>query len=131
MSIIGNFVRDAKTDTYTGEIVTLTFNRSDVQIKPNEKAGDNRPDYRVIGQTPHGTVEFGAAWKRTSEAGRDYLSVEIDDPALSGSMNAALFIAENGDTATLRWTRPRPKKAAEPPVAEATAAAPKARKKAA
>jgi uncharacterized protein (DUF736 family) len=110
MSIIGNFVRNAKADTYTGEIVTLTFSRSDVQIKPNEKPGDKRPDYRVVGQTTHGPVEFGAAWKRTSEGGRDYLSVEIDDPALSSPLNSALFTAEGGETATLVWTRPKPRK---------------------
>jgi uncharacterized protein (DUF736 family) len=52
-------------------------------------------------------VEFGAAWKRTSERGQDFLSVSIDDPALQASLNAALFVAEGGETATLVWTRPK------------------------
>jgi len=109
MSIIGNFKHDAKAGTYTGDIVTLTFNRTDVQFKPNEKSGERQPDYRIVGKTTHGTVEFGAAWKKTSEKGQDFLSVEIDDPALPGSLNAALFTAKDGETATLVWTRPKAK----------------------
>jgi len=109
MSIIGNFKHDAKADTYTGDIVTLTFNRTDVQFTPNSnKSGEKQPDYRVVGKTPHGTVEFGSAWKKSSEKG-EFLSVSIDDPALSGSLNAALFTAEDGEKATLRWTRPKAK----------------------
>ena len=131
MSIIGNFRRNEKTDTYTGEIVTLTFSRTDVQFTPNENPGEKGPDYRITGKTAHGTVEFGAAWKRTSERGQGFLSVSIDDPALSGTLNAALFTAEDGESATLVWTRPKPKKAPEPTVAEAPTAAPKSRKKAA
>ena len=111
MSIIGNFKHDAKADTFTGEIVTLTFSRTDVQFTPNENAGEKSPDYRITGKTAHGRVEFGAAWKRTSERGQEYLSVSIDDPALSGGLNAALFTAEDGESATLVWTRPKAKKA--------------------
>jgi uncharacterized protein (DUF736 family) len=109
MSIIGNFKRDTKTDTYTGEIVTLTFSRKDVHFTPNQKSGEKQPDYRIVGKTAHGSVEFGSAWKKTSEKG-PFLSVSIDDPALSGTLNAALFDAKDGDTATLRWTRPKAKK---------------------
>lgn len=111
MSIIGMFKHDAKTDSYTGEIATLTFSRKDVQFKTNEKSSDKEPDYRIVGKTAHGTVEFGAAWKRKSEKGQAFLSVAIDDPALTGPLNAALFTAEEGDTATLVWTRPKAKKA--------------------
>lgn len=113
MSVIGNFKHDAKTGTYTGDIVTLTFSRSDVQFKPADKASDKEPDYRITGTTAHGEVEFGAAWKRTSEKGQDYLSVSIDDPALTSGLNAALFAAEDGKTATLVWTRPKAKKEAK------------------
>ena len=109
MAIIGNFKKDAKSDCFTGDIVTLTFNRTGVQFKPNEKSGEKEPDYRISGKTAHGVVEFGAAWKRTSEGGREFLSVSIDDPALPGALNAALFTAEDGEAATLVWNRPKPK----------------------
>jgi uncharacterized protein (DUF736 family) len=108
--IIGNFLYEAETDTYAGDVTTLTFNRSSVQLKPVEKSGDKEPDYRVVAQTPHGTVEFGAAWKRKSEKGQDFLSVSIDDPALSGALNAALFPGESGETAVLVWNRRKPGK---------------------
>lgn len=105
MSTIGQFRRDPKADTYSGEIVTLTFSRQDVQFTLNEKSGEKEPDYRVVGKTLHGPVEFGAAWKRTSEKGQAYLSVTLDDPTLSGTLNAALFDVAGSDTATLVWTR--------------------------
>jgi uncharacterized protein (DUF736 family) len=107
--IIGNFKRNAKADTYTGDVSTLTFNRDNVQLTPNAKSNDKEPDYRIVAKAGTGTVEFGAAWKRTSERGQDFLSVSIDDPALPGSLNAALFTAEDGESATLVWTRPKSK----------------------
>jgi uncharacterized protein (DUF736 family) len=111
--IIGNFKHDAKANTYAGDITTLTFHRNDVQLRPVEKkSAEKEPDYRVIAKTASGTVEFGAAWKRTSDRGQEFLSVSIDDPSLSGALNAALFPAENGEDATLVWNRLKPKKKA-------------------
>ena len=114
--IIGNFKYDAKADTYAGDVTTLTFQRSNVQLRPTEKSGEKEPDYRIVAESEFGTVEFGAAWRRTSEKGQDFLSVSIDDPALSGSLNAALFATENGKTAVLVWTRPKAKAPAKAPV---------------
>lgn len=105
--IIGNFKHDAEGDTFAGNVTTLTFHRDNVQLVPNDKKGEREPDYRVVAATASGTVEFGAAWKRTSERGQDFLSVSIDDPALPGSLNAALFLAEDQETASLVWTRPK------------------------
>ena len=109
MSDIGNFKKDATSGIYTGDIVTLTLHRTDVQFKPNEKSGEKQPDYRIVGKTAHGSVEFGSAWKRTGREGQEFLSVSLDDPALPGSLNAALFTAADGETATLVWTRPKSK----------------------
>jgi uncharacterized protein (DUF736 family) len=109
--IIGTFKKDAQADGYTGHITTLTFQRNQVQLVANEKGSDKEPDYRVVGNNGSGTVEFGAAWRRTSEKGQEFLSVSIDDPALPGALNAALFDAEHGDTASLVWTRPKAKAA--------------------
>lgn len=109
--IIGNFTYDKKTDTYIGDITTLTVSRPSVQMTPNEKTGDKEPDYRVVTKTANGIVEFGAAWERTSEKGQEYLSVSVDDPALPGALNAALFPAEDGKTAALVWTRTKKKAA--------------------
>lgn len=121
--IIGNFTFDNKTNTYTGNVTTLTFQRSKVQLRPVEKSGDREPDYRIVAETEFGTVEFGAAWKRTSENGRDFLSVSIDDPALSGSLNAALFNSGDGEKAVLVWNRPKAKPEAKPEAKPAKASA--------
>jgi uncharacterized protein (DUF736 family) len=110
--IIGNFSYDKKADTYTGDVTTLTFHRDDVQFRPVKSREGKEPQYRIVSRTAHGAVEFGAAWKRTSEKGQDFLSVSIDDPALPGALNAALFAAEDGKSATLVWSRPK-RKAAE------------------
>jgi uncharacterized protein (DUF736 family) len=104
---IGNFKYDRKADTYTGDIATLTFQRSGVQLKPVEKSGDKQPDYRLFGD--NGSVEFGAAWKRKGEKG-EFLSVEIDDPALAGTLYGAIFTEKDG-TAQLVWSRSSKKKA--------------------
>ncbi len=121
--IIGNFTFDDETNTYTGDVTALTFQRSKVQLRAVEKSGDKEPDYRVVAETEFGTVEFGAAWKRTSENGRNFLSVSIDDPALSGSLNAALFASDDGEKAVLVWNRPKAKPEARPAKAPAKAKA--------
>lgn len=107
--IIGNFAYDPKADTYTGDITTLTFQRQNVHLRPVQKTVDKEPDYRVVAATANGPVEFGAAWKRTSRDDAEYLSVAIDDPALNAPLNAAMFSAENGETAALVWNRPKRK----------------------
>jgi uncharacterized protein (DUF736 family) len=107
--IIGNFTYDANADTYEGGIRTLSFSTK-VELRPVEKSGDKEPDYRIVAETIEGIVEVGAAWKRKSEKGQDFLSVSIDDPALSGAINAALFPGENDENAVLVWNRRKPGK---------------------
>lgn len=109
MSTIGNFLYDEKSDTYAGSITTLTVVRNDVRFVPNKKSGEKQPDYRIVGGTGSGDVEFGSAWKKTGEKG-EFLSISIDDPALPGALNAALFPAEDGGSARLVWTRLKPAK---------------------
>ena len=102
--IIGNFFRDAEADTYVGGIMSLTF-CTKVELRPVEKSGDKEPDYRIVAESIEGSVEVGAAWKRRSERGQDFLSVSIDDPAFSGPLNAAMFPGETEETAVLVWNR--------------------------
>ena len=73
--IIGNFSYDAQHDTYAGDIATLTLERSAVTFRPNDKGGDKEPDYRVVQEREEGTVELGAAWKRSSGTGREFQRV--------------------------------------------------------
>jgi uncharacterized protein (DUF736 family) len=64
------------------------------------------PDFRLQA-TGH---DFGAAWQKTSEAGRDYLSVAIDDSSFPATVYARLIEGENG-THDLIWSRSKPKAA--------------------
>jgi uncharacterized protein (DUF736 family) len=109
--IIGNFTYNKAKDIYAGEIKTLTLSRSNVEFRPAESKNGKGPDYRVTVEGTPGSVELGAAWKRTSEAGREFLSVSLDDPALSHPLSAALMPAENGSGAILIWSRPNKRSA--------------------
>jgi uncharacterized protein (DUF736 family) len=106
--IIGGFSYDAESDTYRGDVATLTFQRSNIELRPVAKSTTEEPDYRIAVRSGERTVEIGAAWKRTSEKGQEFLSVLLDDPALSGALNAALFLDEGRRSATLVWRRKKP-----------------------
>jgi uncharacterized protein (DUF736 family) len=104
VATIGTFKLDPN-GSYTGTVITLAF-KARVRIIPNpDKSADNQPDYRVYSQ---GSVETGAAWKKTSDQGRPYLSVSLDDPSFAAPLNAALVASEGEDGSfVLAWTRPR------------------------
>jgi uncharacterized protein (DUF736 family) len=109
--IIGNFIYSKKDKQYSGSIHTLTSFRDDVLIQQVEKASENAPDFRVILPDPNGVIELGAAWKRIDKNKKEYLSVQLDDPARSTPLYAALLPAERGNGAILVWSRPAKKKA--------------------
>jgi uncharacterized protein (DUF736 family) len=108
--IIGNFNYNKAQDTYTGEIATLSGATHKVMFKPSEATGDKVPQYRVIGSSKTGDVEFGAAWKKRTDEGRDYLSVKLDDPALPTPINCAL-VTSSQEGFLLVWSRDSRKKA--------------------
>jgi uncharacterized protein (DUF736 family) len=107
--IIGNFSYKQAEDTYTGEIKTLTLLRGSVTFRPVEAKNDKGPAYRVVVQGETSQVELGAAWKRQSGAGREFLSVSLDDPGLARPFNAALMPSDDGKSAILIWSRPAKK----------------------
>ena len=87
-------------DGFTGTVSTLTLDAK-VQVRPAEKSSDKAPDFRIFA----GRAEIGAAWKKTSNEGRDYLSVKLDDPSLPAPILANLFEMEGGEF-ELIWSRP-------------------------
>ncbi len=105
--IIGTFSYDKATDSFKGDILTLSFQFNAVDITPTGKSGTKEPDYRVTARTANGHVELGAAWKRTSDKGLEFISVSLDAPLLTAPLNAALFTAEDGMEAALVWARLR------------------------
>jgi uncharacterized protein (DUF736 family) len=109
--IIGNFKYDQAKDTFSGEIKTLTLLRAKVTFRPVEAKSEKGPHYRVVVEGQPGPVELGAAWKRQSGAGREFLSVSLDDPALPRALSAALMPADDGASAILIWSRQAKRKA--------------------
>lgn len=98
MATIGTFTRAG--DSFTGAVKTLSINAK-TTIKPADKASDKAPDYRIF----QGSVEFGAAWKKTSGEGRAYLSVKLDDPSFPAPIYATLVEAEEPGSYSLIWSR--------------------------
>jgi uncharacterized protein (DUF736 family) len=100
MAIIGTFTRSG--DEFTGAVKTLTLNFK-AQIKLAEKDSDKAPDVRIFA----GATELGAAWKKTSNGGREYLSVKLDDPSFPAPVYASLIEGEGADNFSLIWSRSR------------------------
>jgi len=101
---IGTFT--ATKDGYTGTLRTLTLNAK-AKLVPNAKGEkENSPDFRLQA-AGH---DIGAAWKKTSEAGREYLSVTLDDPSFAAAVYARLIEGEDG-THDLIWSRSKPQAA--------------------
>ncbi|ABM31282.1 DUF736 domain-containing protein [Paracidovorax citrulli] len=104
MANIGTFTADK--DGYTGQLRTLTLNVK-VKLVSNDKGdSENAPDFRVQA-AGH---DIGAAWKKTSEAGRPYVSVTLDDPSFPATVYARLIENEDG-MHDLIWSRNKPKAA--------------------
>ncbi len=98
MATIGTFTKTG--ESFTGAVKTLSINAK-ATIKPADKTSDKAPDYRVFAGS---NVEFGAAWKKTSNEGRDYLSVKLDDPSFPAPIYATLVEGED-DSHVLIWSR--------------------------
>ncbi|WP_168075253.1 DUF736 domain-containing protein [Caulobacter sp. SSI4214] len=99
MSTIGHFT--ATPDGYTGAIRSLKLSIKNVRLRAVEcDDAKKQPAFRISA----GTVELGAAWKRKSRAGNDYLLFKLDDPSFPAPVFARLHAAEEGFD--LVWSRP-------------------------
>ena len=73
MATIGTFTSTG--NGFTGAIKTLNLNVKAKLVRV-ENPSDKGPHFRIFAGT---NVELGAAWQKTSNEGRDYLSVKLDD----------------------------------------------------
>ena len=108
MATIGTFKKTG--NEYVGEIVTLNVQAQNVRIVPEDsQPGENAPSHRVF----VGRAEIGAAWSKTSNESRDYLSLKLDDPSFTQPIYANLFddtVIEGGEESfSLIWSRARRK----------------------
>ena len=102
--IIGTFRQDG--DIYIGSIYNIGFGVPWVTFNPVPAKQGNGPDFVVFGAPyeEHGGVEVGAAWAKTSKAGKAYLSVKLYGPTLTAPINCALTKQQDGSHA-LVWNR--------------------------
>jgi len=109
MATIGTFKKTGNNE-FTGEIVTLSLQTKNVRIVPEARAsGENAPSHRVF----VGRAEIGAAWSKTSNEGRAYLGLKLDDPSFNAPIYANLFDDEEGEGFSLIWSRPNGRRGAE------------------
>ena len=102
MATIGTFKKTGNNE-YTGEIITLSLQTKNVRIVSEARAtGENAPSHRVF----VGRAEIGAAWSKTSNEGRAYLGLKLDDPSFNAPIYANLFDDEEGEGFSLIWSRP-------------------------
>jgi uncharacterized protein (DUF736 family) len=100
MATIGTFTKSGDGSGFVGTVKTVSLNIK-AKITPAQKDNDKAPDYRIFA----GTSEFGAAWKKTSNAGREYLSVKLDDPSFPAPIYASLVVVEGTEDFALIWSR--------------------------
>ena len=98
MATIGTFHKQAD-GSYAGAIKTLSLNVKAAQFRASETDNEKGPDFRIFA----GQTEFGAAWKKTSQQNREYLSVKLDDPSFPAPIYASLVEVEGGHS--LIWSR--------------------------
>lgn len=98
MATIGTF--SASKGGFTGTLKSLTLNAK-ATFRPVEKDNEKAPDFRLA----IGDMDIGAAWQRTSNAGRDYLSVKIDDPSFPAPVYASLVETDEAGEYSLIWSR--------------------------
>ena len=100
MSKIGTFKQ--VDGEYRGEIVTLSVQAKSVRIVPEQGSGNgNAPSHRLF----VGHAEVGAAWQKSTQDRRRYLSVKLDDPSFPAPIYATLAEVEGEDGLQLIWSR--------------------------
>jgi len=102
MSVIGTFT-PTKDGGWTGSIRTLTIHAQARFVPNDNRENENAPAFRVF----VGRSRIGDAWAAHSDGDipKHYLRVRLDDPALPGSISAALFPSAEGGAAQLIWNR--------------------------
>ena len=99
MATIGSFTK-ASDGSFSGTVKTLSINAK-ITLKPADKSSDKAPDYRIYANV----MELGAAWRKTSTEGRDYLSLKLDDPSFPAPVYAVLLESDEPGSHVLIWSR--------------------------
>lgn len=101
---IGNFTK-TEDGRFVGRIETLSTQRDAQFVPVTDKTSANAPDFRILSMDE--SVEYGAAWNDTSEAGNPYIKGQFDDPLAAARIYTALTRDE--EEYSLFWSRPKSK----------------------
>jgi uncharacterized protein (DUF736 family) len=99
MATIGTFTANDNGEL-GGTIRTLTLSTKAI-LRSVDKDGEKSPDFRLS----TGDLDIGAAWKKTSREGRDYISVKLDDPSFPAPVYATLSETDTAGEYALIWSR--------------------------
>ena len=102
---IGTFTQEELG--YIGYIDTAGLCVADVRFIRMPVKRSSGPDFVILAAGDNEQFELGAAWaktSKTSKAGKAYLSVKLDSPALAAPINCALTKQADGSYA-LVWSR--------------------------
>jgi uncharacterized protein (DUF736 family) len=101
---IGTFVQNSD-GSLLGRIHGLGMVTTAVVFDP-QKSREGKDYYRLIADPAKDVYEIGVAFPKQKD-GKEYLSVNIDSPALATPLNAALFPdKDNRGVFNLVWNRP-------------------------
>jgi uncharacterized protein (DUF736 family) len=88
-----------------GTLTTLALHVAKITFAPEQSDNEKAPAYRAFA----GDFEIGAGWKKTSKAGKPYISVKLDNPSFSQPIYCVLVKAE-GSLYLLDWNRQAPRR---------------------
>jgi uncharacterized protein (DUF736 family) len=101
--IIGNFKQ--QDEGYAGFLYSIGLGLPHVVVRPVPAKVGNGPNFALFATFyEEGEFEIGAAWAKTSKAGKAYLSIKLDGPMLFQPINCALIQQQDG-THALVWNR--------------------------
>jgi uncharacterized protein (DUF736 family) len=102
--VIGKFTE--AEGGYRGVITALALHVDDISFSPVPVKQGDGPDFIVLANDS-APYEIGAAWKKTSKAGKPFLSVKLEGPTLVQPINCALTSQPDGSYGLI-WSRKRP-----------------------
>lgn len=109
MAVIGKLIREG--DDWKGRLRTLSFALRFGLAKREERRGDDAPDFDVIVLSEAGPVAVGVAWlraiKRGDQAGKQMLSLAMDDPSWPNALNVNCYPDGAAGSWDIVWRRER------------------------
>ena len=100
MPVIGAFTR-GKDGGWQGTIRTFSHTLKARFVPNDDRRSEAAPDFHIV----TAQCDLGAAWVRRKADQTEYLSVQLDDPAFTKPISAALFYSADKAEANLIWRR--------------------------